>query len=65
MNVPMPPRDFTYKGVGSNGQFIKPIPFKQMDLNLPWQSFDIVHELTTTGIETFVADYCSTLKRSA
>jgi hypothetical protein len=28
-----------------------------LDLNLPWQSFDIAHELTTKGIQKFVADY--------
>lgn len=61
----MPDQNFTYKAVGSNGQPLKPIPSKTMDLNLPWQSFDITHELTTKGIQKFVADYRSTLKRSA
>jgi len=64
-NFPMPDQNFTYKGVGANGQPLKPIPYKELDLNLPWQSFDITHELTTTGIQKFVADYRSTLKRSA
>jgi hypothetical protein len=36
-----------------------------LGLNNPWQSFDIAHELTTKGIQKFVADYRSTLKRSA
>jgi transaldolase len=62
---PMPARDFTYKAVGANGQVLKPIPYKELDLSLPWQSFDITHELTTKGIQKFVADYRSTLKRSA
>jgi transaldolase len=64
-NFPMPAEDFTYKAVGANGQVLKPIPYKELDLNLPWQSFDIRHELTTKGIQKFVADYRSTLKRSA
>jgi len=64
-NFPMPARDFTYKALGANGQLLKPIPYKELDLNLPWQSFDITHELTTKGIQKFVADYRSTLKRSA
>jgi transaldolase len=64
-NFPMPDQNFTYKGVGANGQPLKPIPYKELDLNLPWQSFDITHELTTKGIQKFVADYRSTLKRSA
>ena len=64
-NFPMPPTDFTYKAVGADGQLLKPIPYKELDLELPWQSFDITHELTTKGIQKFVADYRSTLKRSA
>ena len=64
-NFPMPDRNFTYKAVGTNGQPLKPIPYKELDLNLPWQAFDIAHELTTKGIQKFVADYRSTLKRSA
>ena len=64
-NFPMPDRNFSYKAVGSNDQPLKPIPYKELDFNLPWQSFDIAHELTTKGIQKFVADYRSTLKRSA
>jgi transaldolase len=64
-NFPMPDRDFNYKAVSPDGQSLKAIPYKQLDLNLPWQSFDINHELTTKGIQKFVADYRSTLKRSA
>jgi transaldolase len=64
-NFPMPDQKFTYKALGSNGQSLKAISYKTLDLNLPWQSFDIAHELTTKGIQKFVADYRSTLKRSA
>src|SRR5215472_5407877 len=64
-NFPMPDQQFTYKAVGANGQTLKPIPFKEMDLNLSWQSFDIAHELTTKGIRKFVDDYRATLQRSA
>src|SRR5207247_9623370 len=62
---PMPDRDFSYKAVSASGKLLRAIPYKQLDLNLPWQSFDIAHELTNTGIQKFVADYRSTLKRSA
>ena len=62
---PMPDQDFEYKGVDAKGQALKPIPYKELDLNLPWESFDLAHELTTKGIQKFVADYQSTLKRSA
>jgi transaldolase len=64
-NFPMPGRDFIYKAVSASGQLLKPIPYKDLNLNLPWQNFDIAHELTTKGIQKFVADYRSTLKRSA
>src|SRR5215469_178214 len=64
-NFPMPDQDFTYNGIGANGQRLKQISYKVLDLNLPWQSFNIAHELTTKGIQKFVDDYRSTLKRSA
>jgi hypothetical protein len=61
----MPDRDFRYRGVDASGQLLKSIPYQELDLNLPWESFDIAHELTTKGIQKFVADYQSTLRRSA
>jgi transaldolase len=64
-NFPMPDPGFIYKAVSTSGEPLKPIPYEELDLNLPWQSFDITHELTTKGIQKFVADYRSTLKRSA
>jgi len=62
---PMPDRDISYKAVSASGKLLRAIPYKELDLKLPWQSFDIAHELTNTGIQKFVADYRSTLKRSA
>jgi transaldolase len=62
---PMPDQDFRYKSDDASGKLLKAIPYKELDLNLPWQSFDIAHELTTKGIQKFVADYQSTLRRSA
>jgi transaldolase len=62
---PMPDQDFRYRGVDASGKLLKAIPYKELDLNLPWESFDIAHELTTKGIQKFVADYQSTLRRSA
>jgi len=64
-NFQTPDQNFTYKGIGSNAQPLKPIQYEELNLNLPWQSFDITHELTTKGIQKFVADYRSTLERSA
>jgi transaldolase len=64
-NFPMPDQNFSYKPVAGNGQRLKPISYKELDLDRSWQSFDIAHELTTKGIQKFAADYRSTLKRSA
>jgi hypothetical protein len=61
----MPAQDFRYQGVDARGKPLKAIPDKPLDLGLPWQSFDIAHELTSKGIQKFVADYQSTLRRSA
>lgn len=63
-NFPVPAEDFTYNAVGANGEPLKQIPYKELDLDLPWQCFNVAHELTIKGIQTFVADYRSTLKRS-
>jgi transaldolase len=62
---PTPDKDSTYKAIDAKGKALKPIPYKKLDLNLPWESFDLAHELTTKGIRKFVADYQSTLRRSA
>ena len=64
-NFPMPAQDFTYKAVGANGEPLEQIPYKVLDLNLAWQSFNTAHELTTKGIQKFEADYRSILRRSA
>jgi len=62
---PMPDQDFRYRGVDASGKPLKAIPYKETDLNLSWESFDIAHELTSKGMQKFVADYQSTLRRSA
>ena len=62
---PLPDRDFRYIGVDAAGKTLKPIPYRELNLDLAWDSFDIAHELTTRGIEKFVTDYQSTLKGSA
>ena len=62
---PLPGQDFTYTGKTSDGRSLKPIPYKSLELNKPWESFDIMHELTTKGIRKFVEDYQSTLSKTA
>ena len=56
---PLPDEKFKYKAVG------EPIPYEDLDLNQPWQSFCIEHELTRKGIDKFVADYRATLYEKA
>jgi transaldolase len=62
---PMPDQDFKYKAVDTKGKPLKTIAYKELELDLPWDTFDLAHELTTKGIQKFVADYQSTLRRSA
>jgi transaldolase len=62
---PMPDQDFNYRGVNADGKSLSAIHYKELDLEVPWESFDIAHELTNTGIQKFVADYRSTLRRPA
>jgi transaldolase len=58
---PLPDRALRYEAVDARGRALKPIPDKALDLNEPWESFDLKHELTDKGIERFVADYKATL----
>ena len=58
----MPDRDFVYRGVDAVGKPLKPIPYKDIDLNKPWNAFDLRHDLTKKGIEKFVADFEGTLR---
>lgn len=64
-SFPVPGKDFAYKAVDKNGNRLKPIPYREIDLKSKWESYDIRHDLTTKGIQQFVADYKSTLKQSA
>lgn len=61
----LPKEDFLYKAMDPAGKPLKPIAYKEIDLHAPWQSFKIDHDLTTQGIRKFVADYESTIRRSA
>ena len=61
----MPDENFRYEAVDAEGRSLKPIPYRDIELNAPWRSFDIRHELTTKGIERFVNDYLNTLAPAA
>jgi transaldolase len=56
--MPLPEANFSYKPVG------KEIPYEEIDLNRPWEQYDLQHELTRKGIQKFVADYESTIRKA-
>jgi transaldolase len=64
-SFPLPGADFVYQGTDKADGPLKPLAYKSLDLNRAWESFDILHDLTTKGIQQFVTDYKSTLKQSA
>jgi transaldolase len=55
----LPGDDFAYTPVGME------IPYEELNLEQPWQQFNIEHELTTKGIQKFVSDYNSTLRKAS
>ncbi|MCX7913531.1 MAG: hypothetical protein N2511_02965 [Thermodesulfovibrionales bacterium] len=57
MELKIPDQSFTY-----NSKELKSIPFIQVDLNQPWQSYDISHTLTESGILSFVKDWNSLIE---
>jgi len=63
--MPLPDQNFTYPAVDAKGNRLKPILYQELDLNMPWERFNIEHELTTQGIRKFVADYESTIRHTA
>ena len=63
--LPMPDRNFVYRGVDTNGKPLKPIPYKNINLTKPWSAFNLRNELTREGIEKFVTDFEGTLLRPA
>jgi transaldolase len=56
---PMPEAGFEYRSSA------RPIPYEELDLTQPWETFDIAHELTAKGLDKFAADYRKTLAESA
>ena len=64
-SFPLPSADFVYQATDKTDRPLRSIAFKSVELNQAWESFDIRHDLTTKGIQQFVADYKSTLKQSA
>jgi transaldolase len=48
----MPVEDFSY-----DPENLAPIPFEEIDYDQGWQAYNLEHELTTSGIEKFAADW--------
>jgi transaldolase len=57
--MPLPGADFAYKTVGAE------IPYEKLNLEQPWEQFNIEHDLTRKGIQKFVSDYKSTLRKTS
>lgn len=50
--MPLPGPDYKYDACS-----LAAIPYQELDLDQPWQSFGIQHDLTDKGIERFTADW--------
>lgn len=48
----IPGKDYHYDTKG-----LKAIPYRELDHSLPWEAFDIRHDLTDKGMEKFSADW--------
>lgn len=57
--MPLPGGDFSYTPTGRD------IPYENLNLDQPWDRFNISHELTVKGIQKFVADYRATLGKAS
>jgi transaldolase len=52
---PSPSSDFVYQSSG------KPIPYQELELDKPWENYDLHHALTQKGLEKFAEDYRKTV----
>jgi transaldolase len=53
--LPQPDAAFRYEPQGTR------IEYREIDLEQPWQRFNVEHPLTTKGVEKFAADYRATV----
>ena len=44
---------------------LKPFPYRDTNLNQPWNAFEFGHDLTREGIKKCVEDFESTIRQSA
>ena len=50
-------KDYRYDTKG-----LKAIPYRELDLSHPWESFDIHHELTDKGMSRFSSDWIALIE---
>jgi len=62
---PLPDENFRSKAVDGEGNGLRAMPYEEIDLRAPWESFNLKHELTDQGIRKFVEDYKNTLESAA
>ena len=55
--LPIPGTDYHY-----DAKTWKSIPFREIDLSRPWDSYDISHDLTDKGMQKFSADWNALLR---
>ena len=55
--LPIPGNEYHYDTKG-----LKAIPYRDLDLSNPWESYDIHHDLTDKGMEKFSADWNALIK---
>ncbi|MDR3642598.1 MAG: transaldolase family protein [Candidatus Doudnabacteria bacterium] len=54
----------TSKQQTADSNQLRPIPYEELDLNRPWQEYNIQHELTDKGIEKFASDWNGLIDKS-
>jgi len=52
LGMPLPDNNFVYKA-----EHLSAIPYKELDLNKPWQEYNISQKLTDVGMEKFSRDW--------
>ncbi|OGW55194.1 MAG: transaldolase, partial [Nitrospirae bacterium RBG_13_43_8] len=55
----VPGNEYVYNSKG-----LKPIPYENVDLTRNWEEFDIYHDLTVNGMETFSSDWDSLIRKT-
>src|SRR4029077_989203 len=62
---PLPGEKYEDGSANTGAKPLKPIPYEDLNLDAPWESFNLSHDLTTKGIRKFVADYEGLLRQAS